>query len=365
VYADGIFDMFHFGHARALEQAKKVFPNVYLMVGCCNDELTHSYKGKTVMTEEERYESLRHCKWVDEVVPNAPWIITKEFLDEHNIDFVAHDDLPYADTTGTVDDVYGPVKGMGKFVATQRTEGVSTSDLILRILKDYNEYVLRNLSRGYSRKDLGISALKEQRIRASHNIKKLTQSLKQQRLKVADRITKRIGIKKTVRQLPGSSDGGSSDDGATDGSQGMDGSKGQNGRRLVPEDVEVRSKEIADLIRRNGEELAQNVEMVVEKIMAGEYGKEVSSAAEQMTVHMDKYVSGFFRSFEQGYRKLEGAIRSSVAGKKNGRSAGRSGARDGKAALRYPHLEFLGRPSDSSGSSGAMSAGEESEGVSM
>jgi choline-phosphate cytidylyltransferase len=85
---------------------------------------------------------------------------------------------------------------MGKFVATQRTEGVSTSDLILRILKDYNEYVLRNLSRGYSRKDLGISALKEQRIRASHNIKKLTQRLKQQRLKVADRITKRIGIKK-------------------------------------------------------------------------------------------------------------------------------------------------------------------------
>ncbi|XP_010440338.1 PREDICTED: choline-phosphate cytidylyltransferase 2 [Camelina sativa] len=184
VYADGIFDLFHFGHARAIEQAKKSFPNTYLLVGCCNDEITNKFKGKTVMTESERYESLRHCKWVDEVIPDAPWVLTTEFLDKHNIDYVAHDALPYADASGAGNDVYEFVKAIGKFKETKRTEGISTSDIIMRIVKDYNQYVLRNLDRGYSREELGVSFVKEKRLRVNMRLKKLQEKVKEQQEKI-------------------------------------------------------------------------------------------------------------------------------------------------------------------------------------
>ena len=44
---------------------------------------------------------------MDEIVTDAPWVITPEFVEKHNIDFVAHDALPYADASGQADDVYG------------------------------------------------------------------------------------------------------------------------------------------------------------------------------------------------------------------------------------------------------------------
>ena len=113
---------------RQLEQAKKAFPNVYLLVGVTGDEETHKRKGLTVLSGKERAETVRHCKWVDEVVENCPWIVTNEFLDKHQIDYVAHDDLPYGAAEG--DDIYAPIKEEGKFLVTQRTEGVSTTGII-------------------------------------------------------------------------------------------------------------------------------------------------------------------------------------------------------------------------------------------
>ena len=84
--------------------------------------------------------------------------MTIELLPLIQIDFVAHDDLPY--NSGDAEDIYKPIKEMGRFVATQRTEGVSTSDIIARIVRDYDVYVRRNLARGYSARELNVGFMK-------------------------------------------------------------------------------------------------------------------------------------------------------------------------------------------------------------
>ena len=55
------------------------------LLSVCNEELTHQMKGRTVMDEHERYEAVRHCRYVDELITDAPWTITDEFLEKHKV----------------------------------------------------------------------------------------------------------------------------------------------------------------------------------------------------------------------------------------------------------------------------------------
>jgi choline-phosphate cytidylyltransferase len=176
IYADGVFDLFHLGHQRQLQQAKTAFPDVWLIVGVTGDTETHIRKGLTVMSAKERAESLRHCRWVDEVIEDCPWVITIEFLEKHKIDYVAHDDIPYGASEG--DDIYKPIKEKGMFLVTQRTEGVSTTGIITKIVRDYEQYVGRQLKRGASRKELNVSWLKKNELDIKRHVNELKDNIR-------------------------------------------------------------------------------------------------------------------------------------------------------------------------------------------
>lgn len=174
IYSDGIFDLFHQGHSRQLCQAKNLFRNVHLIVGVINDMDTKSKKGEPIMSENERYEAVRHCKYADEVMKNAPWIIDENFLIKHRIDYVCHDDLPYIDKDGN--DIYKLLRERGMFIPTQRTEGVSTSDIICRVIRNYDLFVRRNLERGYTAEELNISPFLRKKLYFEKQLRKLKET---------------------------------------------------------------------------------------------------------------------------------------------------------------------------------------------
>ncbi|CCD73432.1 ethanolamine-phosphate cytidylyltransferase [Caenorhabditis elegans] len=130
VWADGCYDMVHFGHANQLRQAKQFGQK--LIVGVHNDEEIRLHKGPPVFNEQERYRMVAGIKWVDEVVENAPYATTVETLDKYDCDFCVHGD----DITLTADgkDTYQEVKDHQRYRECKRTCGVSTTDLVGRML---------------------------------------------------------------------------------------------------------------------------------------------------------------------------------------------------------------------------------------
>lgn len=129
VYVDIVGDLFHHGHVAFLRAAKT--HGDVLVVGVCGDALVASYKRPPVCTLEERVAVVSACRFVDEVVPDCPAPITEAFLRAHRIDLVVHgDDFDEA----SLDHWYGVPRRLGMFRTVPYTAGISTSDLIHRVL---------------------------------------------------------------------------------------------------------------------------------------------------------------------------------------------------------------------------------------
>lgn len=133
VLADGVFDLFHAGHANLFRQIKAdLLPpwcEVYTIARTCSDADAIRLKSPPVQDECTRREMLRHCRYVDEVIFELAWDTTEETCRKHKVDFVAHDAAPYSAGSGEDDDLYGWVKRAHMFLETKRTSGVSSSNL--------------------------------------------------------------------------------------------------------------------------------------------------------------------------------------------------------------------------------------------
>ncbi|KAL6189278.1 hypothetical protein ACLB2K_040667 [Fragaria x ananassa] len=139
VYMDGCFDLMHYGHANALRQAKALGDE--LVVGVVSDEEIIANKGPPVLSMEERLALVSGLKWVDQVIANAPYEITEQFMNklfnEHKIDYIIHGDDPCLLPDGT--DAYALAKKAGRYKQIKRTEGVSSTDIVGRILSSLKE----------------------------------------------------------------------------------------------------------------------------------------------------------------------------------------------------------------------------------
>ncbi len=122
-----VADLFHYGHMNFLKKARE--RGDYLLVGIHADEVVMTYKRRPILSMDERVESVAACRYVDEVIPNAPLTMDREWIQTHNIDLVLHGD----DFSKELEELcYETPMELGIYRTVQYTAGISTTDIIAR-----------------------------------------------------------------------------------------------------------------------------------------------------------------------------------------------------------------------------------------
>ena len=122
-----VADLFHYGHIEFLRQVSAL--GDYVLVGIHADDVVEGYKRKTILTMEERISCVAGCRYVDEVVPNAPLQVNAAWIEKNGIELVVHgDDMP--DEQLRI--LYEIPMEMGIFRTVPYTKSISTTEIIRR-----------------------------------------------------------------------------------------------------------------------------------------------------------------------------------------------------------------------------------------
>ncbi len=127
VYVDMVADLFHYGHVEFLRKARAL--GDFLLVGIHADDAAALNKRSPILTMDERTAAVSGCRYADEVLSNAPWVIDRAWIEKHNIQLVVHgDDYSPEDLKRT----HAVPIEMGIFRTVSYTSGISTTEIIRR-----------------------------------------------------------------------------------------------------------------------------------------------------------------------------------------------------------------------------------------
>ncbi len=127
VYVDMVADLFHYGHVEFLKKARSLGDD--LLVGIHADDAVASHKRSPILTMDERVASVMGCRFVDEVLPDAPWRIDRGWIEKYSIDLVVHGD-DYSEEA--LKQTHSVPMEMGIFRTVPYTPGISTTQIIRR-----------------------------------------------------------------------------------------------------------------------------------------------------------------------------------------------------------------------------------------
>lgn len=137
VYLDGVFDLGpHIAHINFIHEVRRCAleetgEEAVVIVGVISDVDTESYKRRPIVEEQYRSCLVAELRCVDHVIPNSPLVLTRAFLQKHNIDLVFHGD----DMSGQGEFFKVPIE-MGIMRTCKydiQNTGISTSELIRRV----------------------------------------------------------------------------------------------------------------------------------------------------------------------------------------------------------------------------------------
>jgi cytidyltransferase-like protein len=138
VFAPGVCDLFHGGHAEFFRQARALGDR--LIAGVASDATAAAYTPRPVLSMEERLAVVAACRYVDRVLPDSPPRVDLAALDRMGADFAVHgDDI----TEQELERSFPGLMAAGRMKLVPYTAQISSRQIVERIANRLRDGTLR------------------------------------------------------------------------------------------------------------------------------------------------------------------------------------------------------------------------------